>query len=347
MQLFTVECVRWKDVERQLGELEILRLPDEEDVSDVRPWLNREQKPARTGFITADSFGKPGGKKGEGDRWTRIQTKVENLLEKTAISPLEGIKSETCFLNDKLLTNPRNRLEVDEAIKLWSHKINNWRLSKFLEVYSKSTEEELLFSVSKRYFTRKESVTILINLLKFQFDDDAGLIVNFLQSVVNVIDRQPETYPGMNPKNNAVVMYSPPSAGKNFFFDAIFSLLLNFGQMGTCNKHNLFSYQDLANRRIGLWNEPNYSSDQTETIKQIFEGADFKARVKNQADTHIKRTPIIVLTNNIVPFMVEKAFTDRIVRFNWKTAPFLKDLKLKPYPLAIFDVLDYYKIYYE
>lgn len=334
-------------MEEQLGQLEVLRLPNPEDVSDVRPWVIREQESCRTGFITANSSGKSGSGEGSGNRWTRIQTKIENLLEKTAISPLEGIKAEQCFLNDKLLTNPRHRLEVDEAIKLWSHKINNWPLSKFFSVYNRSTEQDLLFSVSKRYFSRVESKDILINLLKFQFDDDVNNIVHFLQSVVNVIDKQPNTYPGMNPKNNAVVMYSPPSAGKNFFFDGIFSLLLNFGQIGTCNKHNLFSYQDLANRRIGLWNEPNYSSDQTETIKQIFEGADFKARVKNQADTHIKRTPIIVLTNNIVPFMVEKAFVDRIVRFNWKTAPMLKDLKLKPYPLAIFDVLNYYNIYYE
>lgn len=345
MPLFIVESVRWNDVEEQLRQLPVLQLPDQEDVSDIRPWLGGGKVIGQSGFITRHNDERKGGK--EYSKWHRIQSKVEELLEKTAISPLEGIKAETCFLEDEDLTNPRNRLEVDEAIRIWSHKINNWSLSKFEKMYEKSDVEHLKFSVSKTYYDIEESFKILDNLLKFQFSDDEKKIIKFLQILVNVIDKQPDGYPDINPKNNCIVVLSPPSAGKNFFFDTIFALLLNFGQLGSANKHNVFSFQDMANRRIVLWNEPNYSSDQTEHIKTIFEGGDTKARVKNQADTHVKRTPVIVLTNNVVNFMVETAFKDRIQKFTWQTAPFLQQYKLKPYPLSFFKLLKKYNIYYK
>ena len=214
-------------------------------------------------------------------------------------------------------------------------------------MYKRSDHDSLLFSVSKTYYTPEKSFEILNDLLKYQLGDDKNVIKAWLQTLVNVIDKQPDTYPNINPKNNCFVVHSPPSAGKNFFFDTIFALLLNFGQLGTANKHNVFSFQDMANRRIVLWNEPNYSSDHTEHIKTIFEGGDTKARVKNQADTHVRRTPVIVLTNNIVPFMVEKAFKDRIFKCDWKTAPFLKELTLKPYPLAFFQILKEYEVFFE
>lgn len=345
MLLFIVECVRWGEVEKQLRELPVLRLPDEEDVSDLRPWVDRGGSIRRSGFITAENSRGNGGK--ERSKWERIQSKVEALLEKTAISPLEGIKSDQMFLNDGDLTNPRNRLEVDEAIKIWSHKINNWSLGKFKEMYDRANLKDFKFSVSKTYYSLDESTIILDSLLKYQYGDDANRIKQFLQNLVNILDKQPDGYPDINPKCNAITVVSPPSAGKNFFFDTIFALLLNFGQLGTANKHNVFSFQDMANRRVVLWNEPNYSSDQTDYIKNVFEGGDVKARVKNQADTHIKRTPVIILTNNVVPFMVDIAFQDRLVQEKWKTAPFLKDYKLKPYPLAFFKILEMYNIYFE
>jgi hypothetical protein len=331
-------------VEDQLQQLEVLRLPDTEELSNVRPWIdyshcvgtNYVRSKRGTGETGQPCFTK-------GGKWERIQHKIEQLLEKTAISPLEGIKEEDDFLHDSELTNPNHQKFVDDAIKLWSVKINNYSLRKFYDMYKGKTQT-LIFSVSKKYYTLEESVEILDNLLKHQFEDDEQMIKNFLQTLVNVVDKQPDGNPNINVKCNTFLVHSQPSAGKNFFFDCLFSICLNFGQLGSANKHNLFSFQDIAKRRICLWNEPNYESSVTDYLKNMFEGGDTKVRVKNMADAHVKRTPIIILTNNIVNFMCDTAFEDRVVQYKWKPAPFLKNFNLKPYPLAFFELLLKYEI---
>lgn len=276
-------------------------------------------------------------------RWQLIAGKVGELLETTAICPLEGIKSESCFLNDSMLTDPDNSNRVNEAIKLWSYKINQYKLREFYTMYERVSEQNnLLFSRSKTYFTRDESVDILDRLLRYQFDDDEVLISDFLQQLVNVVDFQ--SHEGCNIKCNTFLIHSPPSAGKNFFFDTLFTLCLNLGQLGTANKSNNFAFQDAANRRIILWNEPNYESSMTDYLKTLFEGGDTKVRVKMLGDTHVKRTPIIILTNNTVNFMSDVSFKDRIKQYRWKAAPFLKEYVLKPYPLSFFDILLKYEI---
>ena len=62
-------------------------------------------------------------------KWQIISRKISELLERTAICPLEGIKSEPCFLEDHELTDPDNANRVNEAIKFWSHRINHLPLS--------------------------------------------------------------------------------------------------------------------------------------------------------------------------------------------------------------------------
>lgn len=283
-------------------------------------------------------------KKGRPTKWQIISGKIFQLLERTAICPLEGIKSEQCFLNDDFLTDPDNSNKVNEAIKMWSYKINDYSLRDFYDMYNTDCKEELIFSRSKAYYSIEESTEILNKLLIHQFDDDESQITDFLQHLVNVVDKQPKDRPFTNIKCNTFLVHSPPSAGKNFFFDTLFTLCLNMGQLGTANKSNNFAFQDAASRRIILWNEPNYESSMTDYLKTLFEGGDTKVRVKMMGDTHVKRTPIIILTNNHVNFMSDVAFKDRIKQYRWKAAPFLKDCLLKPHPLSFLEILLKYEI---
>lgn len=283
-------------------------------------------------------------KKRRHTKWQLVSQKVFKLLETTAICPLEAIKSEPCFLNDDMLTDPENSSRVNEAIKIWSYKINNFLLRDFYNMYYANTLENLIFSRSKVYYNLKESTKILDKILIHQFNDDEGDIKEFLQWLVNVVDKQPEGNPFANTKFNTFLVHSPPSAGKNFFMDTLLSLLLNVGQLGSANKTNNFAFQDAANRRIILWNEPNYESSMTDYLKTLFEGGDTKVRVKMMGDTHVKRTPVLILTNNHVNFMSDPAFKDRIKQYKWKTSPFLKEFLLKPHPLSFFEILLKYKI---
>jgi hypothetical protein len=333
-------------VERELGR--ILAISNTQTGLDLRPCdsdgeftepVNQVRK-RRHGY----EEGSQKNKRGKLSKWQIISGKIQQLLERTAICPLEGIKSEKCFIEDDWLTDPDNSTKVAKAIEVWSHKINNWTLKEFHEMYLKSNHDDLIFSRSKAYYDLNESFEIINNLLKHQFDDDENSIKEFLQNLVNVLDWQPEDRPGVNIKCNTFLVHSPPSAGKNFFFDTIFTLLLNLGQLGTANKSNNFAFQDAANRRVILWNEPNYEASMTDYLKTLFEGGDTKVRVKMLGDTHVKRTPIIILTNNTVNFMVDPAFADRIKQYRWKASPFLKDCKLKPYPLVFFDILLKYEI---
>lgn len=386
--LLIVNGVQWDQVEKELGR--ILGISNTQTGLDIRPSNTDGGIPESIDKVRKrrHGFEKVEENKRRKTKWQIISGKVSELLERTAICPLEGIKSEQCFLVDDWLTDPDNSTKVNKAIEVWSHKINAYTVRDFFDMYSRSQtfqysvkmssslfdrafailsenfdeddvgtltnalkldtpkiqQNDLIFSRSKSYYSLRESFLIVDKLLNFQFDGDEALIKNFLQSLVNVLDWQPESRPGSNIKCNTFLVYSPPSGGKNFFFDTIFTLLLNLGQLGTANKSNNFAFQDAANRRVILWNEPNYESSCTDYLKTLFEGGDTKVRVKMLGDSHIKRTPIIILTNNVVNFMNDIAFKDRIKQFKWKAAPLLKDCKLKPYPLVFFDILLKYKI---
>ena len=341
-----LECVQWEEVERELGR--ILAISNTQTGLDLRPGNSDGEFDEPVNKSRKRRYGWEKGEENKGtkqSKWQIIQGKIQQLLESTAICPLESIKSEDCFLKDDWLTDPMNANYVKSAIELWSHKINNWTLREFYDMYKEQNYSNLIFSRSKLYFpTMEESFDAINDLLKFQYNDDEGLIKQFLQSLVNVVDRQPHINPDSNTKTNTFLVYSPPSGGKNFFFDMLFTLLLNMGQLGTANKSNSFAFQDAVNRRIILWNEPNYESSMTDYLKTLFEGGDTKVRVKMLGDTHIKRTPIIILTNNIVNFMADPAFKDRIVQHRWVTAPILAKHKYKPFPLVFFDILLKYEI---
>lgn len=340
-----VKGVQWHSVEEEVRR--ILGASNERTGGDLqarecdgdRPERLSQSRKRRSGWQTGGNDDKR-----RKTKWEIIQGKIGQLLEETAICPLEGIKSEWCFIKDLDLTDPMNQCFVNKAIEIWSHKINLWTLRQFYEMYERTTHENLLFSKSKSYMKLDESVNVIDKLLKYQFNDDEVEIVKFLQNLVNVLDRQPEDNPNINIKCNTFLVHSQPSAGKNFFFDCIFTLLLNFGQLGTANKSNNFAFQDAANRRVILWNEPNYEPSMTDYLKTLFEGGDTKVRVKMSGDTHVQRTPIIILTNNTVNFMIDPAFKDRIVQYKWRAAPFLKEYNQKPYPLVFFNILLKYSI---
>jgi len=282
-------------------------------------------------------------------KWQRIQTQVAKLMESTAISPIQCIKSQKCFLQSSFLTNPQHEKMVEKALEIWSMKVNNYTLKEFEEMYyGPNGPKDLIFSVSKDYYPKAEdSFKIVDDLLRFQMDNDDGAINFFLQSLVNVLDKQPQRDGEIaNLKNNTFVVQSKPSAGKNFFFDMIFTFMLNMGQLGTANKHNNFAFQEAYEKRIILWNEPNYESAVTDYLKTLFEGGDTMVRRKGLPDGHVKRTPIIVLTNTVVPFMNDGGFKERIIQFRWKPAPFLKNEQYKPYPLTFFEILKHYKVKY-
>lgn len=187
------------------------------------------------------------------------------------------------------------------------------------------------------YYDVERSVELLTTLLQFQFQHEELAIFDFLQKLFDVIDKR-------SVKCNSILVYSPPSGGKNFFFDTIMSFLLNKGQMGNPNKNTSFAYQECAGKRVLLWNEPNYEASEVDKLKMILGGDQYTVPVKCRMDVAVQKTPVIILTNKVVGLMVHAAFEDRIAQYRWRTAPFLKDYNKKPHPMSIYYLFKNYSI---
>lgn len=232
-------------------------------------------------------------------------------------------------------------VEIKKAVASFKDSLTTYSMQDFQDMYNKP-DCQPIFSAGygnfdNYYYNIQNSVKIMQELIQYQFDNDEDAIIDFVTTLYNVIERKV-------PKLNCLVVHSPSSAGKNFFFDAIKDFFLNCGHMCNANKYNNFPFQNTEARRIILWNEPNYSPEFLEQIKEILGGDSTSVNVKYQHDTPVYRTPVIVLTNNVVSFMNHKAFKDRIRVFTWMAAPQLEKLEKRPNPLATPEFFKAYKL---
>nr|QKE54882.1 MAG: nonstructural protein [Parvoviridae sp.]QKE54956.1 MAG: nonstructural protein [Parvoviridae sp.] len=194
------------------------------------------------------------------------------------------------------------------------------------------------------YYGMRDSVKYLEALLFFQFHT-ADRVRTFLLNLKCILDKE-------RPKVNTLFIYGAPNAGKNFFFDAVAHYCVNFGIISNWTKYNAFPLQDCVNRRLLMWNEPNFEDGVEETLKMLFGGDQCGARIKYEGDGIIQRTPIIVLSNED-PFPTNVAFRTRMIKYTWQPCKHLRKLKKKPFPLAIayllarWEIIDYKSLSYE
>lgn len=263
---------------------------------------------------------------------------ILDLLKIYAICPLTEIVYTKEYLEKSIAVKRLDDRDVKNVIDTHASIINTWSREDYLRFYNNPSTIKVWSARSLDHFDTyyldyKESQQIINTLLDYQLDD---MKYNFVYNLINIIE--------MNiPKCNCFLIISPPSAGKNFFVDAIKDYYLNVGQMQNPNKYNTFAYQDCHNRKILIWNEPNYEPRETENLKLLFGGDNLSANVKCKPQANVKRTPIICLSNNTPRFLGDEAFNDRVVHYYWKTAGFLKDCNKKPRPDAVVDLL--YAIY--
>jgi hypothetical protein len=263
-----------------------------------------------------------------------IKDECKALLFKYWVAPISSIQNVQEFRDNLTLDNPANIKYINAAFNDFGKDICNLSLRQIYNIVREGTPQ---FIMSMGYGNLEESVDWVQQLLKFQFNDDEEKISTFLCDLVNILDRK-------LPKRNGLCVVSPPSAGKNFFFDMIIAICLNYGQLGMANRNNTFAFQEAVNKRIIIWNEPNYEPALTDTIKMMMAGDPYTVKVKHSLDGHVARTPTIVLTNDRVPFMMDVAFEDRIFIYQWQSASFLKNIEKKPYPMAFFEILHLYDI---
>jgi hypothetical protein len=187
-------------------------------------------------------------------------------------------------------------------------------------------------------FPLKDSVSIAKEFLQFQFNGDEESVVNFLQVCASVLNRETQ-------KKNCIEILSPPSAGKNWFIDPILVFMCCHGQIMNAKKGSQFPLDNCFNKRVLYFNEPNFENSFQETLLMLFAGDPISEQAKYKSVAQIVRTPVIV-TCNSSPFGRDLKWSDRMYRFTWKRAPFLKELRNKLSPLTFVSLLKEYKIDY-
>lgn len=266
-----------------------------------------------------------------------LYEEMEVMLRKYPTCPLIAITTSKEWLeHPKLKYMRQDNQMVKNFCDTKMAIINYWTIKEFYEYYTYGNCQPNFgagyIPIEERYYDINESIFHLEKLLMFQFNDNEEAIREFLTKLYLILERK-------NNKCNTIVVKSNPNAGKNFFFDTFLNYLWNYGQLGNMNRTNNFPCQEAPNKRVILWNEPNYEAYFTDFLKMLLGGDTCHVRVKNKRDVEVYKTPVIVLTNREVSFMMDRDFNTRIVKYEWKPAPFLYYCSKKPYPLAAYELL--------
>lgn len=264
------------------------------------------------------------------------------LFKNYPMSPVKGLLDHPLWLLDEELKYlGDDDKDVKAVLNNWTKQLCTWTIHDFHTLYSDNDCKPIFSAgysdIDTYYYDVEESLRIMDELITFQNNDDEEAKLAFLSDLFNVLERK-------LPKLNSLLVHSPPSAGKNFFFDAIRDYYINVGHMSKLNKFVSFCTQDTNGRRLIFFNEPNYSDDYIETLKLLFGGDSTNVSVKYKEEKPVYRTPVICLTNNVISVMSDVAFRDRLRVYHWRTAPFLRHYLKKPHPLATFKLFEKYNL---
>lgn len=310
----------------------------EVQVSGIRAQLRekRERSPLQDDDFTA----RPCEQKSKKARRNRmglqeqLQLRIVNMVKKHPIAPPEAIVMTRPWREDEDLRfkNCKHQFVTDAFANL-RYELVGYTLADYQKLYGDENTQPIFCAVTvpfeDYYYSIENSVKIMDELIQFQCDYDDDGVIEFYTALYNVLERK-------KPKFNAIVIHSDPTSGKNFFFDAITHYFMNTGHLTIVNKNNNFGFMDAEGRRVVWWNEPNYSPENINKIKELFAGDFTVVNIKYGGDMPVYRTPFIVTTNDVVSFMTNSAFSERLQVFRWKPAPFLYKYDKKPNPLATY-----------
>ncbi|XP_049273758.1 uncharacterized protein LOC125759329 [Rhipicephalus sanguineus] len=264
---------------------------------------------------------------------------IYDWLRENPASPLTSIVRTPKWLSDPEMRFIRlEDKHLQRAIQVFNDELCTYTTLDFVELY-KNTQP--LFDaphgdLNSFYMNVEDSYKAVLELLNFQFDENHNEIAEFVNNLYMLVEK-------MVPKKNCIEVVSPPTAGKNFFFDAVLSFYINRGTIRKFNRFSNFPLQDTVGRRILLWNEPNCESAAFDTVKKISDGDVDSVAVKYSPDQTITRTPVIVLSNNEV-FPNDEAFNHRMWRYKWKACPMLKRHDKKVHPMSLIHLYENFLI---
>lgn len=271
-------------------------------------------------------------------RQDRISSaELATVMRKLMVTPVENTYlCKTYNENDRykhIMPGDKLYQRAVQEIRTW---LTNVR-SIDLDNHYASLENPIFENINpshNKYYDPEYSAFLAYELLTYQFGeyDNPDDLLNPIDAALEFISSLEACIDKGKAKENTLQIVSPPSSGKNFFFDPIFLYYGNVGRIGNFNRFNQFPLQECPNRRILYWNEPNFEPAALDTLKMLLGGDMLPAKVKHQGDQTVYRTPVIITTNKEV-FPNIDAFNHRMCTYYWKEAPYLKKYDKKLHPL--------------
>lgn len=118
--------------------------------------------------------------------------------------------------------------------------------------------------------------------------------------------------------------------------------------MYNVNKFKSFPMQNTPNKRLIVWNEPNFESSAIMELKKVLAGDPFSADVKYSSAQDVKHTPVILSSNVDVLKDYKEHFECRVHYIIWQEVPFIdKNNTKKLHPMAFQDLIEATENYYE
>ncbi|GFS56835.1 initiator protein NS1, partial [Trichonephila inaurata madagascariensis] len=293
----------------------------------------------------------------KGGRFEELCSLTQLLLSKYLCIPLTDVRKIILPSNadhNLKLHDPVNERHYLAACKLFSQTINSYTLLELKELLDKT--QPVFYSNSatnpfKYYHDRKTSFTFLLDLLKFQCNDDEDKFRDLLYNIKNWFNKKgwyqiDNNEYKLNNKINTIAVIGPPNAGKNYFWDCFAAIALNVGHIGRVNnKTNQFALQEVIDKRLIVGNEINMEEGAKDDFKKLCEGKALNVRVKHCPDGIYYRTPVLLLSNNNLDICNDPTFKDvRLKVFYWRKCELLKKSDKQPYPMAVFDLYSYFNV---
>ncbi|CAL8128056.1 unnamed protein product [Orchesella dallaii] len=336
---YQVDCSNWRlctghgsvPAEEHSGE-EPRHLVENEGLLSADPIFQRESDPLPRGANQTAHQCEPSSTKSEGDK---IKAKIKSIkLQLLPVPLIDVVYCEEYLARPDVMYKRQRHVAVQDAADVVLAEIN---LMSIKDIYSLNINtpfrpryHAIKVDRDDYYMSIEESLSAYKNLLLFQLGDYEN-VYHFCKQLFNVLNMS-------KPKRNTFIIVGEQCSGKNFFIDPITATIINVGYLGNPNKINNFAYQDCVNRRVIVWNELNYASEEVDTLKMILGGDVCPVRVKFRGDFVVHRTPVIILTNENLPLMNDPTFVNRIYVHTWRYCPQLVEYSKKCHPLTFFEL---------
>nr|QTE03810.1 MAG: nonstructural protein 1 [Phoenicurus auroreus ambidensovirus] len=260
-----------------------------------------------------------------------------NFIFEHLCSPPILVEETECFL-DSAFTNMK-RENKDIAMMIVNRKLKNMTLG---EIEKLLLGKHPLYKVSHLhlaavscefndyYYTVDETIQFLTDLFRYQigeFTCDESDIAEFVNLVYRWLNRQ-------NGKKNCLQIIGPPTSYKSAFGTLIAEAVVSAGYCNLLNKNERFSLENFIDKRVGIMDDPNFSSDQIERLLTLFSGDKTVVNVKFQCHRVLTHIPILVLCNSN-KFECDYRFRERIVTVYWKRYNVICEKKLNPLALHV------------